>query len=154
MTAPSWSLFSVPVPWIYSVSYFHMILMQYWWSMPPSSSDGSKHLRNLQGLNYPVYYSSESIHFTLSLLSVWPQAHSHLLIGLAQPFWYFISSRAGTRCFAQTWPPPFHFSAKGDERPGSPSVTRAGPKLCSLRCQVASAEQNLSSTMMSRKWFG
>lgn len=60
---------------------------------PPSSSDGSKHIRNLQGFNYTMHYSSESIHFTLSLLSVWPQAHSHLLIGLAQPFWYLISTQ-------------------------------------------------------------
>lgn len=61
---------------------------------PPSSSDGPKHLRNLQVLSYSMYYSSESIHFTLSLLSVQPQAHSPLLIDLAQPFWYLISPKS------------------------------------------------------------
>ena len=61
---------------------------------PPLRSNGPKHLRNLQDLKYPMYYSSESIHFTLNLLSVRPQAHSHFLIGLAQPFWYLISTKS------------------------------------------------------------
>lgn len=46
------------------------------------------------------------------------------------------------------------FSAKGDWHSGSPSATRAGPQLYRLRCQMALAEQNLSSTMWSCKWFG
>lgn len=95
------SFFSIPVPWMNCVPFSlctntagMLPALDLYCISPPSSSDGPKPHRNLQGSNCPTSYSSASNHFTLSLPSLWPQAHSHLLIGLAQPCWYLISTKS------------------------------------------------------------
>lgn len=114
---------------------------------PASSSDGPKHLRNLQGLNYPMSFSSASNHFTLSLPSLWPQAHSHLLIGLAQLFWYLISTKSRNKVLCSDLTSSLSLFSQGGQASWVP--TRAGSKLCSSTTECHWKNKNFSPTTLS-----